>query len=820
MFGLINAVVGIPIMISFAAIVFKEPVYEPYLPQLARLAILSAGVHQLIYNLRSSFPFAVGQPTEVGLIFLSAMATSVADLGLSHELPTAEVVGTALVTTVVATFIMGLLTVGVGYFRLASIVQYIPLPVVGAYLAYVGYYVLAAGMGLGAQVEIELLKDWVRLLHKDALIRLVPTCGSALAVLCTMRYARQPWVLPLLLATIPAIFHLVLMGGGWTLEEAIANDWCYPPQGNGEAQPFWELYRLFHLGDIKLKGLYLPAMWEQVPKIITLFFVQAFGATLDVAAIQADYPEPVDYNEELITVGLANLVAGAAGTGFTGSYIFSQSIFSMKSGVTSYLHGWVLCATQLAMFLLPYSVIQYVPKFFFGALLVVFGVEILTDWLGHSFYKVSLVEYLLLLATLAATMGTNLEVGIAIGIVLSVLYFAYCYAQVNVQAFAVAPSRSDFIRTVKERAVLEAFHDHMMFVSLSGYLFFGSAQLISDKVVQLAVDVVSKGKEIPGGDVEGQVQIHVAGVRGHSSTPPPGPEWLGKALQEAPFYVLLDFRRVHGLDATAAQTFRTLSSRLRGTGVELVLAHLTDPTMRRLLAAHGVVATHAGQDEPSSATCAAFDSLDDAAQYCEETFLEVVRYYGRVATLGAAEGESSAGAEDWLSDTLTPLPEEQLTVERFMRHQLRGVPWVPGGYPMDISQVAQVIERSGRMVFLHPGEVLFELFDEPQEVFLILKGEVGLQLRSLMHMPKADERTFRFGPGMLVGGNDFILSRPRHFRAFCLKPSCALVLNRKMVDLLAVEEAPTWSALEFILLRDACYAEIDNMEYMQICEQR
>ena len=33
-------------------------------------------------------------------------------------------------------------------------------------------------------------------------------------------------------------------------------------------------------------------------------------------------------------------------------------------------------------------------------------------------------------------------------------------------------------------------------------------------------------------------------------------------------------RSVHGLDATAAQTFGTLYSRLQSMGVELVLAHL------------------------------------------------------------------------------------------------------------------------------------------------------------------------------------------------------------------------------------------------------
>lgn len=47
------------------------------------------------------------------------------------------------------------------------------------------------------------------------------------------------------------------------------------------------------------------------------------GSSLDVAAIQQDNPEELDYNKELTTVGISNIAAGLAGAGMTGSYIFS-----------------------------------------------------------------------------------------------------------------------------------------------------------------------------------------------------------------------------------------------------------------------------------------------------------------------------------------------------------------------------------------------------------------------------------------------------------------------------------------------------------------
>jgi SulP family sulfate permease len=48
-------------------------------------------------------------------------------------------------------------------FKLATLVQYVPLPVVGGYLGYVGYFCLAAGMGLGTSTTIDTISSWSNL---------------------------------------------------------------------------------------------------------------------------------------------------------------------------------------------------------------------------------------------------------------------------------------------------------------------------------------------------------------------------------------------------------------------------------------------------------------------------------------------------------------------------------------------------------------------------------------------------------------------------------------------------------------------------------
>ena len=57
----------------------------------------------------------------------------------------------------------------------------------------------------------------------------------------------------------------------------------------------------------------------QAGKRVSLFVIVAFGSSMDVAAIQADSPLDLDYNKELVTVGISNAAVALAGVGFTGS---------------------------------------------------------------------------------------------------------------------------------------------------------------------------------------------------------------------------------------------------------------------------------------------------------------------------------------------------------------------------------------------------------------------------------------------------------------------------------------------------------------------
>ena len=135
--------------------------------------------------------------------------------------------------------------------------------------------------------------------------------------------------------------------------------------------------------------------WHLVPRALPtwlgMYVVVAFSSSLDVAAIQMDMGCQLDFNHELVTVGISNLISGVCG-GYTGSYIFSQTLFTFRTGTRSRLCGAFVCVAELLLFLAPFSIVSYVPKLFFGAVLTFIAADLMLDWLLHSRSKVFLID--------------------------------------------------------------------------------------------------------------------------------------------------------------------------------------------------------------------------------------------------------------------------------------------------------------------------------------------------------------------------------------------------------------------------------------------
>ena len=74
-------------------------------------------------------------------------------------------------------------------------------------------------------MQVNTFVSWANLFHVEQLIKLGPAAGSTLALWLTMHYLRSPLALPAVLLCIPLLFHAVLLGAGWSLQDAADAGW-------------------------------------------------------------------------------------------------------------------------------------------------------------------------------------------------------------------------------------------------------------------------------------------------------------------------------------------------------------------------------------------------------------------------------------------------------------------------------------------------------------------------------------------------------------------------------------------------------------------
>ena len=221
MYGVINAVVCAPVMIGFAAIIFRHPAFhaDPAVyPALVKLVLFSSMVHQAAFSGFSSLPFAIGQVQDAGLIFLSKMASDLADATADDSQQVR--MATVLVALSLSTMLLGLALMLTGRLRLAVLVQYLPLPVVGGYLAFIGLYCLEAGLALMSGVQVTSLlgpdgpAQWAQLVQPGPLLTTLPGVACGVGMLLALSRYGHFLLLPGMLLAIPLAFFLVALAAG------------------------------------------------------------------------------------------------------------------------------------------------------------------------------------------------------------------------------------------------------------------------------------------------------------------------------------------------------------------------------------------------------------------------------------------------------------------------------------------------------------------------------------------------------------------------------------------------------------------------------
>lgn len=229
LYGIINSVMIIPVTISFCSIIYRDKEFEEYLPRLVKLVLFSSMIHQIAFTQFSSLPFAIGQVQDAGLIFLSSMAADIVQ-GCAR---TEQIVPTALVVLPLCTFILGCMLVVVAKLKLATVIQYLPMPVIGGYLAFIGFFCGQAGLAMMAGVQVVSIMDWGNFYSERALILLTPGVILGITTYLLLCRIRSPYVLPCCMVGILSLFFGALFLCGMTIEDAREYGWIAPLSQSG-----------------------------------------------------------------------------------------------------------------------------------------------------------------------------------------------------------------------------------------------------------------------------------------------------------------------------------------------------------------------------------------------------------------------------------------------------------------------------------------------------------------------------------------------------------------------------------------------------------
>lgn len=555
LFGVLAGIDGLGNSLAFAAVLFSGGLAAGFGMGVS-VTLLSGIVLALFVALRSGYPSSVGLVQEIGIAILasSVAAATGAMVGQSADARIATVFAILGVSTLATGALFWLF----GRFRFGALVRFLPYPVIAGFLAGSGFLLIQGGLlilsGSGGMLAT--------FTSVTGIFQLVITLVFAGILVTGLRVSHSPAVPPAIMVLSVSLFYLVLNLSGMSNEAARAAHWLPMAQGGGLVMPspIW---------------IVSAADWSAVlsvlPALLSIPILSMAGLLLNTSGIEMAAGRDIDANRELRITGQANLLSGLFGgaSGFTG---LGLTLLADKFGSKGRATGIATAIVLALAFPWAADLAAGVPVFMAAGLMLVLGGQMAWDWGIASRRQMAPLEWAVVLAIPLSIMLFGFMAGMGVGLAFSVVTFVYNYARLPVIRLAASgrEKRSSVDRSAEASRIL--FQDgHLVHtIELQGYLFFGTVE---------------------------QVVRAVRRRLGEKGLP----------LR----YLVLDFRKVSGMDAAAAAGFVKIRNMMSGEGMEVLLCSVTEPlhdafSRTSLLADRGVIE---------------ISDLDHALERCEDRLL-------------------------------------------------------------------------------------------------------------------------------------------------------------------------------------------------------
>lgn len=571
--GLIAGIIIVMVQISLAALIFSGDLSH-FVSGGIGLTLFGSFVVSAVVALTSSYRGAVGVAQDISAALIAPMAAGIVT-GLIPSASPDEKYATVVAAIAVTSLVTGLGFLLMGLFRLGGLIRYIPYPVIGGFLAGTGWLLIKGSIGVMADVPL-IPEALPHLVQPEILVKWLPGLLFAVLLYLATRYSSHFFTIPGLLLAATAVFFATMWVFGVPLPEITARGWLLGPFPQGMLwRPLTpEQWGLVHWS----------AILGSAGTIGTVLLVSAISLLLNASGLELTARQEIDLDHELRSSGLANLLS-ALGGGTPGFQALSLSALGYRFKANSRLVGLFAAAVCGLTLFFGAPLLVFLPKPVIGGLLFFLGLSFLLEWVYDAWFKLAHGEYAIVLLILVAMNTVGILEGVGLGVLVAVALFVFDYSHTDIvrHSLSGANFRSNVDRPKLYEQLLHTKGELTHIMELRGFIFFGTANQLLTRVRARVED----------------------------------------ASLLAPRFIVLDFRQVTGLDASAVLSFNKMKQLAQSRNFVLVFTDLAPAIQRKL---EGEVLTSA-----DAALWQVFSDLNHGVEWCEEQIIRQIEGVGLTA---------------------------------------------------------------------------------------------------------------------------------------------------------------------------------------------
>lgn len=567
--GTASMLVALPSAIAFGLIIYA-PLGKEFSGQAAIGGIIGTIMLGLIAPLTGGTKKLVTAPCAPAAAVLSVFVAEIVSAGSIPK----EVI--PIYITLVA-LLSALVQILSGYLGGGKIIKYIPYPVVAGYLSGVGILIFSGQLPKMLGIT-EKVSFWQALYRYD-LWRwesIVIGSVSIIAMISAGKITKKvPGSIIALSSGVAAYFTL-----------SIYNNSLLQIEGNkfivgAISASFSDLTGTIYANFAALPSVDISSLSVLIIPVLTLSVLLSIDTLKTCVVLDALTHSRHNSNKEIIGQGLGNLGSALMG-GIPGAGTMGATLVNLNSGAKTQFSGFFVGVMALLVLLLFGSLVAWIPVSALAGILIVVGLRMI-DKKSFSLLKsrLTIIDFLVILAVVVAAVGTSLITAAGVGISLAIILFLREQIRSSVirRKFTGSEKFSKKIRLQSEMDLLLANGSKTVIIELQGQLFFGTTD-------QLLTELES-------------------------------PLRTGK-------FLILDMKRVTSIDYTAVNMLKQILARLSQTGGTLIFASVplslpTGQNIRDYLRDLGLSET---------ANLRFFDSQDDALEFAENELLAALNSNG------------------------------------------------------------------------------------------------------------------------------------------------------------------------------------------------